>query len=76
MRLNSYLQKSFQTKGLSINVQEIPFVEDETCGCQCCEKSFDCNDVMIVDNVGPICFRCLHNLAEVVLTGGKIRTDD
>lgn len=62
-----YLQEKYTTNGLSVGGKHVPFVEDVTCGCQGCGNSFEGKDVMIVDGVGPMCFRCLHNLVEITL---------
>lgn len=48
-------------------VAEVPWVEDVTCGCQTCNGNYKESDVMMVDDVGPICGNCLYHLAYKVL---------
>ena len=68
-KLRKYIAGLYDTHGFSLGGDEVPFVEDETYLCQVCSRSFLGEAVMIVDNVGPVCMRCLHNLAEAALSG-------
>ncbi len=36
--------------------------------CQGCGHNFVSDNVMIVDDVGPVCFNCLYHIAEAALT--------
>lgn len=66
-QLIQYLHRMYNTNGLSLEDKSVPPIEDQTNLCQGCSNSFNNPDVMIVDDLGPMCFRCLHNLAQKVL---------
>ncbi len=54
-------------KPSNMNCPEILFEEDVSCGCQGCSGSYDHNNVLIVDGVGPVCHNCLYNLANMIM---------
>ncbi len=64
-RLNKLFDSDFCD---SLDCPETPDApESETSTCMSCLKDYNNKDVMIVEDVGPMCMICLHNAAYLLL---------
>jgi len=73
-KLIKYLEKNIEIFGMKrvLPINGLDYTEaelDDLNCCQGCGGMYADADVMIVDDVGPICFNCLYNLAFLAFDG-------